>query len=86
MKENNLSEKFFFIQTKDLFELNDICLIKKKSLGQINICLNQINVFSKQRNLCIDVYSKIWFVWFKAKINLIWTNFHLVQRYIVWIK
>ena len=28
MKEINLFKRFFFIQTKDLFELNNICLIQ----------------------------------------------------------
>ena len=30
MKENNLFGRLFLIQTKDLFELNNICLIQTK--------------------------------------------------------
>ena len=30
MKENNLFERLFLVQTKDLFELNNICLIQTK--------------------------------------------------------
>ena len=51
----------------------------KISLNQINICLNQINFSPKQRNECIDIWSKILFVWFKAEI-------YLVQRYFVSFK
>ena len=32
MKENNLFERLFFIQKKDLFELNNICLIQTEYL------------------------------------------------------
>ena len=29
-KKNNLYERLFFIQTRDLFEFNNICLIQTK--------------------------------------------------------
>ena len=32
MKESNLLERHFLIQTKDLFELNNICSIQTKYL------------------------------------------------------
>ena len=32
MEENNFFKGLFFIQTKDLFELNNICLIQTKYL------------------------------------------------------
>ena len=32
MKENNLFERPFLIQARDLFELNNICLIQTKYL------------------------------------------------------
>ena len=50
MEENNLFERLFIMRTKDLFEFNKICLIQKISLGQINICLNKLNISSKITN------------------------------------
>ena len=32
MEENNLFERLFLIQTNDLFQLNNICLIQTKYL------------------------------------------------------
>ena len=51
MEENNLFERLFFIQIKQhLLNSNKILL------GQINICLNQINVFFQNKGINALIY------------------------------
>ena len=50
MKQNYLFERLSLLQRNYSFELNNIWWIQKKiSLGQMNICLNQINFSPKHR-------------------------------------
>ena len=56
MKENNLFERLFLVQTKYLFELNNICLNKTKYLWAKEIFVfNQINFSSKQRKILLKM-------------------------------
>ena len=50
MNENNLFERLFLIQTKDSFELNNICMIQTKYHCEPNKYLFESNKFFFETN------------------------------------
>ena len=69
MKENNLFGRLFLIQTKDLFESNNICLIQAKYLWAkwifvwifLKIKLIIISLYGERCNLFVSRQKLIWF-------------------------
>ena len=74
IEENNLIKRFFFIQTKDLFQLNHIFSIKQNIFGS-NEYLFKSNQFWFKTSKLLHMYMVKEIVWVRAEIYLIWTNF-----------